>query len=131
VLFTEVGFVKVIIAGSRSITEFETVKAAIEASGFTISEVVSGAAKGVDRLGEQYAAEHGISVKQFKPDWARNKRGGGLVRNKDMAEYADAAVIVWDGESKGAKHMADTMQQLGKPVYLHTLTGLLDDMEKP
>ena len=30
---------------------------------------------------------------------------------------ADEAVIIWDGESGGSKHMRDTMIKAGKPVY--------------
>lgn len=51
---------KVIVAGSRSITNRQFVYNIIENSGFNITEVVSGNANGVDKLGEQWAVEHGI-----------------------------------------------------------------------
>lgn len=35
-----------------------------------------------------------------------------------MAEYADAAIVFWDGKSRGAKNMIDEMKKLGKPVKL-------------
>lgn len=54
-----------IIAGSRSITDYEIVKEAIEKSGFDITCIVSGGAKDVDSLGEQYARENGVELKQF------------------------------------------------------------------
>jgi len=31
----------------------------------------------------------------------------GYVRNTQMAKYADACVVFWDGESRGTKHMID------------------------
>ena len=49
---------KVLIAGSRSIVEPDVVREAIAASGFDITTVLSGGAKGVDRLGEEWATEH-------------------------------------------------------------------------
>ena len=54
-----------IVAGSRSITNYEIVKEAIEKSGFDIISIVSGGARGVDSLGERYARENGIELKQF------------------------------------------------------------------
>jgi predicted Rossmann fold nucleotide-binding protein DprA/Smf involved in DNA uptake len=42
--------VKVVIAGGRNITDYNAVVKAIGESGFSIEEVVSGAATGVDSL---------------------------------------------------------------------------------
>jgi hypothetical protein len=39
-----------------------------------------------------------------------------------MAQYADALVAVWDGESRGTDHMIGEMQKLGKPVSVHLLS---------
>lgn len=46
---------KVIVAGSRWIDNYDVVKQAIEESGFEITEVVSGVARGADTLGENWA----------------------------------------------------------------------------
>jgi hypothetical protein len=112
---------KVIIAGSRTVTSLEEVKQAVEKSAFNITEVVSGGAQGVDRLGERLAALLGIPVRQFIPDWNgyAGKRAG-FVRNTQMAQYADALVAIWDGKSKGTRHMIDTARQRGIPVYVLT-----------
>lgn len=92
---------KVIIAGSRGITDYAIVERAIRESGFQITEVVSGTARGVDRLGERWAAEHGIPVAPFPADWKIGKNAG-ILRNAQMAEYAEAAIIIWDGSSNGS-----------------------------
>jgi hypothetical protein len=34
-----------------------------------------------------------------------------------MAEYADALLLIWDGESKGSLNMKQRMIGLKKPVY--------------
>ena len=71
---------KTIIAGSRSITEFNHVFTAIKKSGFNITEIVSGTAKGVDGLGELYGKNFNIPVKQFPADWNQyGKRAKELV----------------------------------------------------
>ena len=51
---------KVIIAGSRNISDYKLVVDTIQSSGYEITEVVSGTAVGPDQLGEQ--AIIGISL---------------------------------------------------------------------
>lgn len=85
---------KVIVAGSRDITDRELVFAAIESSGFTITEVVSGKCRGVDTIGEEWAAANGIPVKPFPPSKAYHPKVAPLVRNTAMAKYADALIAI-------------------------------------
>lgn len=49
---------RTIVAGSRSILNFSLVEKAAKDCGWEITEVVSGTANGVDRLGERWAREH-------------------------------------------------------------------------
>lgn len=112
---------KTIIAGSRGITNLHDVICAVADSGFEITEVVSGCARGVDRLGEQWAALNKLPVQQFPAKWYELGRSAGLVRNVVMAEYADALVAVWDGQSRGTRHMIETAQKHGLKVYVATI----------
>lgn len=96
---------KVIIAGSRGITDPCVVLDALLESGFEVTEVVSGAARGVDRLGELIATACQIPVALFEPDYIMFGRNAPLKRNLEMAQYADALVAVWDGASSGTAHM--------------------------
>jgi hypothetical protein len=96
---------KTVIAGSRTITQYGLVEAAIQESGFEITEVVSGGSRGVDRSGELWAQIHGVPVRRFPADWVKLGRRAGAVRNYDMAKYADALIVVWDGTSRGSKIM--------------------------
>lgn len=108
---------KTIIAGSRTINEMDALTAAIRASKFDISEVVSGGAGGVDQLGEQWACAHGVPVVKFPADWNAHGKAAGPIRNRKMAEYAEALIAVWDGRSRGTKNMIDTAQKLGLKVH--------------
>jgi len=87
--------VKTIIAGSRNIVEYKALLDAVEASGFEITEVVSGGARGVGALGERYANEKSIPLKIFPADWESYGRKAGIMRNTEMAHYADALIAVW------------------------------------
>jgi len=109
---------KVIIAGSRSIDDYAVICEAIKNSGFEITSVVSGGAVGVDSLGEVYATNNGLPLFQFFPNWSKWGRGAGFVRNKQMARFADALIAIWDGESRGTKHMIDIATEKGLKVFV-------------
>jgi len=106
---------RVIIAGSRSITDQATVDAAVEASGFLITEVVSGTARGVDRLGEAWAQARSIPIVRFPADWDKYARAAGPIRNRQMAEYGEALIVVMVPKSRGSLNMVQTMKKFGKP----------------
>jgi hypothetical protein len=110
---------RVIVAGSRDNTTQQDVDTAIADCPWDVQEIVSGTARGVDRFGEAWAYRNFMSVKQFPADWDKYGKGAGFRRNAEMAEYADALIAVWDGESRGTAHMIKTMEALGKPVYVH------------
>ena len=112
---------KVIIAGSRSIGSLEEVVRAIEMAGFDISEVVCGGAEGVDQLGKFWAYNAGIPTKQFNPHWKEHGKAAGPIRNREMAEYADALIAVWDGKSRGTASMIYEMKKRNKPISVTQL----------
>ena len=110
---------KVIIAGSRNFSEYQLVAQAVQASTFVISEVVSGTARGVDRLGQNFAFVHNIPVRRFPANWDKLGKSAGFLRNIQMAEYADALIAIWDGHSSGTKHMIAEAKKRGLKVYIH------------
>lgn len=121
-----VGKVKVIIAGTRykdkenkiPFDDFKLVIDSVERSGFEITEVVCGMAIGVDKLGEQWAIANNITVKEMPANWNAYGKAAGPIRNRQMAEYADAAVIIWDGVSNGSRNMINEMIRKKKPYYV-------------
>ena len=112
---------KTIIAGSRDFKDYNLLKSQLDYYRMhknNITEVVSGCAKGADLLGESYANEQSIPVTQFPADWDKHKKAAGPIRNRQMAEYADCLIAVWDGSSRGTKNMIDEMNKLKKPVFV-------------
>jgi hypothetical protein len=111
---------KVIIAGSRTIQDSETLLKALECiPDWSISEVISGLATGPDTLGDQWAREVGIHVKYFPAEWDKHGKGAGYIRNIQMAEYADALLALWDGNSRGTYHMMGQMMMRNKPLFVY------------
>jgi len=114
---------KAIIAGGRDYNNYAYLKQQLDyfrehQFDAKITEIVSGGARGVDSMGEQYAAENDIALKIFPADWKTHGKSAGPIRNRQMADYADILIAVWDGESKGTKNMIDTMHKLKKPVFV-------------
>jgi glycerophosphoryl diester phosphodiesterase len=112
---------KVIIAGSREIADFVAVETALLKSEYKATEIVSGGARGVDKVGEEVATKHGIPIKVFKADWNKFGRAAGPIRNKQMAEYADALIAVWDGESKGTANMILQAREFGLKIFIYLM----------
>ena len=110
---------KVIVAGSRTIVSYTLVANAIQDSGFKVTEVISGTARGVDQLGELWAKNQTppIPVRRFPANWNRYGRTAGMKRNEEMANYAEALVAVWDGKSKGTRGMIRIAQEKGLRVH--------------
>ena len=106
---------KVIIAGSRNINDYKLIVDTIQSSGYTITEVVSGTAVGPDQLGERWARANNTPIKEMPADWIRHGNSAGPQRNRAMAEYADAAIIIWDGQSRGTRNMIENMIRRKKP----------------
>lgn len=112
---------KTIIAGSREGVKLEDVVYAVENCGWTISEVVSGCARGADKMGEEIASALNIPVARFPANWKLYGRRAGYRRNEQMAENAEALIAVWDGQSKGTMHMINIASQKGLKVFVHTV----------
>jgi len=105
--------IKVIIAGGRNFDDFNKLCQVCDEflQDQNNIEIVSGAYKGADLLGERYAVERNHPIKQFPADWRRYGKSAGQKRNAEMAIYADALIAFWDGESKGTKHMIELATQ--------------------
>ena len=116
---------KVIIAGSRDITSYESIKQAIFNASMCgipeITEVVSGTARGVDMLGERYANDNNITIVKYPAQWGIYGKKAGYIRNEEMAHYADALISVWDGVSRGSKHMINIAEEKGLIVYVYKI----------
>lgn len=110
---------KVIIAGSRELIEYSLVQKAVDNSGFEIKEIVSGGAKGIDELGELFAKKNRLNLKKFPAKWTKYGNKAGMVRNREMAEYADALIAIWNMKSKGTSNMISEAKSLGLKVYVY------------
>jgi hypothetical protein len=89
-----------IIAGGRDYNLTPSDEAWLDT--LPIREVVSGGAFGADAGGESWAKKRGIPIKRFPADWKTHGRAAGPIRNRQMAEYADAVVLFPGGRGTGS-----------------------------
>jgi len=119
--------IKIIIAGSRDITDYNELLKALSAAidrnvipRANSYEIISGGARGVDTLARKYANCMNYKLIEMKPLYlGTNDRGAPIRRNIDMANYGDILIAIWNGISPGTKHIISYMQKIGKPVYIH------------
>lgn len=113
---------KTIIAGGRNTRiSMKQMMDIIYRSGIAISEVVSGCSGSVDLLGEKWANFVHLPIRSFPADWEGQGRKAGPIRNRMMAEYAEALIAVWDGESKGTKNMIEEARKRNLKVYVEMI----------
>lgn len=112
---------RTMIAGSRSIVDYAVVEDAISKSGFLITEVVSGGARGVDTLGEEWSRRYLVPLKVFPADWEKYGKRAGPIRNVEMGNYAEALIAVWDGYSSGTKHMITIAKYNKLTTFIHLI----------
>lgn len=111
---------KTIIAGSRRCTDYKELLKAIQKA-WVPTSVVSGTARGADRLGEKWAKKNNVTIHRFPAHWEDFGRGAGYIRNNEMSDNAEGLIALWDGKSKGTKHMIDIANKKGLKVYVHLI----------
>lgn len=129
IIFIVGAVMKVIIAGSRGITDYHILKEAWGQFKYRdeVSEIVCGEAPGIDTLGRRLGEELDIYIASFPAQWDTPRgfdRGAGRKRNAAMGDYADALLAIWDFESVGTKHMIDYSNNLGLYVEIYNANGV-------
>lgn len=116
---------KLIIAGGRDYDlgpkEWEWLNELAKSLPSPIDEVVQGGATGADWGGEEWALDQDIGVRTFKPDWTKNGKAAGPIRNREMAEYAtpDGAVALFPG-GRGTASMRREAERAGLRIFEYT-----------
>ena len=105
---------KLLIAGSRKIEHFDFSPYISD----SITTIISGGAKGIDSLAEQYADVHRLSKIIIRPEYKKYGKAAPLKRNELLVQIADKILIVWDGVSKGTKYTIDYANKLNKDIQI-------------
>lgn len=100
---------RIIIAGGRDFKDYRLLRTKCDLITRNLNAdditILSGTARGADKLGEQWAENRGLKIERYPADWERFGKYAGIQRNKEMGRNADALIAFWDGESRGTNHM--------------------------
>ena len=99
------------IVGSRHFTDqqyVDRIMAAYTAEHGMPSLVVSGGARGVDRLAEGWARQHRVAVRIFGAEWQRYGKAAGPIRNSAIVAAVDRVIAIHVNHSSGT---ADTIRK--------------------
>lgn len=76
--------------------------------------LAAGGAVGPDTWTQNFATERGWPFKLFPAEWGTYARRAGVIRNNQMADYADVLLAFWNKRSPGTRNMIDCMMKRGK-----------------
>ncbi|RGO77079.1 SLOG family protein [Enterocloster bolteae] len=124
---------RIIIAGGRDFDDFELLYKSVEKIQLDYVDryfdelsrvcIVSGNARGADKLGELYAKRMGLHIYICPAAWDLYGKSAGYRRNAEMAKFASedgnigVLIAFWDGKSRGTKHMIDLAKRYGLKVH--------------
>ena len=106
------------VVGSRTFNNYELLENEILKSKLNIGCIVSGGAKGADKLAERFAMKYNLDTNILLPEWDKYGKSAGYRRNKDIIDACDICIAFWDGESTGTKHTIDLAQEVKKPLII-------------
>jgi hypothetical protein len=119
---------KLIIAGSRDIVISKDISTSLEYLESIIRkyypfiidfEIISGMSGNIDLLAVKLAEKNKYNIKKFPANWNKYGKEAGPIRNKEMAEYADSAIVIMKKEgSPGSRNMIMNMKKLNKPCFV-------------
>ena len=105
------------IVGSRTFSDYALLKKTLDEYK-NISKIISGGARGADKLGEKWAKENNIETLIFLPDWNKYGRAAGVIRNRDIVSNSDTVIAFQDGKSTGTLSSINLAKKLKKNLKI-------------
>lgn len=123
---------RIIIAGSRDFTDYKVMERTLyplfdKYNLLEDSVIISGTARGADRLGEKFARDNDLSLIRMAADWETHGKKAGYIRNSEMSEVADMVICFTNG-SKGTGHMINIAKKKGLPTFVYDFEGNLTEV---
>ena len=114
---------KVIIAGPRDLSARpHAISRAFRNSRFdtTDLEIISGGATGIDTSAIEFARDFRLPYRVVAADWDQYAESAGPIRNRQMAEVADALLVIKrkNEETRGTSSMMREARKRGLPIHV-------------
>jgi len=129
--------VNLAIVGSKSFTDFNKLEEVILRiyDKDSLSSVISGGAKGADKLAYEFAKKHNIKCVEKLADWSNlevphckvsHKEDGepfnlwaGFNRNDEVIAESDEIIAFWNGKSGGTNDVIKKCNKIGKTLRVY------------
>ena len=108
---------KLAVVGSRTFTNYQKLIDYLSHYN-SITEVVSGGARGVDSLVRRFAEEYDIPIKEFLPEYSKYGRIAPFVRNQQIVDYSDELLAIRVKFSKGTTDTINRAHKANKPTKI-------------
>lgn len=113
---------KIAIVGSRNFDNYNLMKDFVleRFDKDEIDLIISGGARGADRLAEKLADEIGVPKLVIKPEWEKYGKAAGFIRNEDIVKKSDVVFAFWDGQSRGTENSIKHAEKMDKKLFILT-----------
>lgn len=110
------------VTGSRGYENYRVMDETMKAQGINkdIDKIISGEARGVDRMVKQWAKDNGVLHVTHYADWDKYGKAAGPKRNVIMVGQATEVIAFWDGKSRGTRNCINQAWQMRLPTVLIT-----------
>jgi len=119
----------VAVVGSRNLNNYSKFKDELELllthEMINVDKFISGGARGIDTLTEEYALSKFTQMEIYKADWDKykpddpnRKNPAGMIRNTEIVNNSDIIIAFWDYKSKGTKNTIFQAMKNNKTVYI-------------
>lgn len=113
----------IIIAGSREFIDYKMLSKALNRiiKKFYAEDsitIISGGARGADRLGEIYANNNKYELIKKPAEWDLYGKRAGIIRNEEMGKIADTLVAFWDMHSNGTRNMIEIALRKNLKIFV-------------
>lgn len=118
---------RVLICGSRDWTAKGPIEDMLDGMLYRFGSltVVSGMARGADRIAADWAGERGEHLLACPADWEAHGKAAGPIRNRLMLEEGQPDVVYafkdgfdWAMKKGGTEHMVSISKAAGVPVFV-------------
>jgi hypothetical protein len=112
-------YIRLAVVGSRSFDDYWRLCIKLDKiARDTGIVIVSGGAKGADKLAERYANARGLELHVFPAHWDMFGKKAGMMRNREIIQNCDGLIAFWDGVSEGTANIIGLAKKAGKKLWL-------------
>jgi predicted Rossmann-fold nucleotide-binding protein len=109
---------RVIICGGRDFDDREFIFSKLDGldNDYHFSVVITGGASGTDYIAHSWATKRRKEVEVYKADWDEYDKSAGILRNRQMLQYAQPDVVIAFPGGRGTQDMIKIAKKKNVPV---------------